>query len=209
MVVTTRTMPSFARGWLRRTETLRRLPLVRPRPAPRCVLKRAPAEVAAANRTPTGARWARGGASRAAAVSFAGRHWLLGAAAVAAVLLVTVTGRGRTPTLRNATTVASDATVGSTTAVAGDIQFDLRLPLNFAANVSVVGDFNDWDGSVTPMTRDAASGEWSARVTLLPGRHVYAYLVDGEKWVVDPLAPQIPDAGYGPANAVVVEGEPR
>jgi hypothetical protein len=35
---------------------------------------------------------------------------------------------------------------------------------------------------------------------------MYAFVVDGKKWLVDPLAPQVLDKGYGPANAVVVDG---
>ena len=141
---------------------------------------------------------------------FARRHWVIAASAMAAALLITVTVRSRAPIdeTAGASPVAAGAPVGTTTAFTGGIQFDLRLPRSLATNVSVVGDFNGWDASATPMVKDS-SGEWSAKVTLLPGRHVYAYLVNGEQWVVDPLAPQIPDAGYGPANAVVVEGGTR
>lgn len=149
---------------------------------------------------------------------FARRHWMIGAAAVAAALIVSVTVRSRPPigeatvspnagSSESANTGASTP-VASATAVAGGVQFDLKLPSNIATNVSIVGDFNGWDAAATPMVKDK-SGEWSAKVTLLPGRHVYAYLVNGEQWVVDPLAPQIPDAGYGPANAVVVEGDTK
>jgi len=73
--------------------------------------------------------------------------------------------------------------------------------------VSVVGDFNGWDTGVTPMQRDRSGRTWSARVPLEPGRHEYAFVVDGQRWVVDPLAPQVPDAGFGPTNAVVVDIE--
>ena len=131
------------------------------------------------------------------------RRWMIGAAAVAAALLIAVTLRSRTPFGGGDTTSA--APFATTTPIAGGMQFDLRLPKGLAANVSVVGDFNGWDATATPMVRDAKSGEWSAKITLLPGRHIYAYVVNGEKWIVDPLKPQIPDAGYGPANAVVVE----
>ena len=127
------------------------------------------------------------------------RRWIIGAGAVAAALLIAVTVRNRTPF------DASAAPFATTTPIVGGMQFDLRLPNGLAANVSVVGDFNGWDAKATPMVKDAKSGEWSARITLLPGRHIYAYVVNGEKWIVDPLKPQIPDAGYGPANAVVVE----
>ena len=58
----------------------------------------------------------------------------------------------------------------------------------------------------TPMARRASDGSWSADVPLAPGRHVYAFVVDGKRWIVDPLAPQAPDDGFGPTNAVVIEG---
>lgn len=163
----------------------------------RAVLDRAALEQTAATSTPV--------------PGFARRHWAIAGVAIAAALLITVTVRSRAPIdeLAGPSNIASAAPVGSATAVVGGVQFDLSLPADFAANVSVIGDFNGWDGTKTPMVKDQSTGEWSAKVTLLPGRHVYAYLVNGERWVVNPLAPQIPDAGYGPANAVVVEGDTR
>lgn len=145
-----------------------------------------------------------------ASPAFARRHWFIAASAVAAAMLVTVTVRSRPPIGEPATPANAEpvSPVASTTEIAGGVQFDIRLPRDFAANVSLVGDFNGWNATATPMVKDPTGG-WSAKVTLLPGRHVYAYLVNGEQWVVDPLAPQIPDAGYGPANAVVVEGDTK
>ncbi|MEO7996450.1 MAG: isoamylase early set domain-containing protein [Gemmatimonadaceae bacterium] len=144
-----------------------------------------------------------------AASSISRRHWMLGTAAIAAALLLSVTLRTRTPVAEqsaaNAVDVANATPIGATVSVDGGVKFDLRLPKGLAANVSVVGDFNGWDASATPMVKGGTNGEWSAKVALLPGRHVYAYVVNGKQWVVDPLAPQIPDVGYGPANAVVVE----
>lgn len=136
------------------------------------------------------------------------RRWVFGAAAVAAAAIASITLRSKSsPTAP--TTVASDAPIASTKPVDGGIQFDLRLPKGAANNVSVVGDFNGWDANATPMVKGSETGEWSTKIVLLPGRHIYAYVVNGEKWIVDPLAPQIPDAGYGPANALVVEGDSR
>lgn len=138
-------------------------------------------------------------------------RYLIGASAIAAALLAWVTLNNWKPDSESSPNgdTASSAPVGTTTPIAGGIRFDLRLPQGLAANVSVVGDFNGWDSKATPMVKDARSGEWSARIVLLPGRHIYAYLVNGEKWIVDPLNPQIPDAGYGPANAVVVEEDAK
>ncbi len=95
--------------------------------------------------------------------------------------------------------------MGTTTERGDAIRFDLTLP-NTAREVALVGDFNGWDENATPMVRRPNDGAWSAQVPLPPGRHVYAFVIDGKKWLVDPLAPQVPDGGYGPANAVVVDG---
>lgn len=100
---------------------------------------------------------------------------------------------------------AATAAVGTTTESGDAVRFDLTLP-NPAQEVALVGDFNGWDEHATPMVRRSNDGTWSAKVPLPPGRHVYAFVIDGRKWLVDPLAPQVPDKGYGPANAVVVDG---
>jgi hypothetical protein len=138
------------------------------------------------------------------------RVWATGLAAVAAVLLVmfglpvSITPKAAAPV--ETTPVASASTTPVDNGLA--IQFELHLPKD-AAKVSVVGDFNGWDTTATPMEQERGKGAWSAKVTLLPGRHVYAYIVNGERWIVDPLAPQVSDADYGPANALVVEGGSR
>lgn len=75
-----------------------------------------------------------------------------------------------------------------------------------AKSVSVVGDFNGWDGSATPLARDSASGVWSALVPVHPGRHVYAFLVDGTVWTLDPNAPRTRDADYGTEQSVMLVG---
>lgn len=151
--------------------------------------------------------------SRSSSTGGLRRKWMIGTAAIAAALLVSVTLRSRAPIAEqgasSAIDIANAEPVGATMSVSGGVKFDLRLPKGLAANVSVVGDFNGWDATATPMVKGRVNGEWSAKVALLPGRHVYAYVVNGKQWVVDPLAPQIPDVGYGPANAVVVEEEAK
>jgi 1,4-alpha-glucan branching enzyme len=110
-----------------------------------------------------------------------------------------------------AATRATSELRGSITAVRGGdaVRFDLTLP-TAARQVAIVGDFNGWDASATPMqAKRAVSGgkaTWSAQVELAPGRHVYAFVVDGARWLVDPLAPQVQDAGFGPSNALIVDG---
>ena len=70
-----------------------------------------------------------------------------------------------------------------------------------ATTVYVVGDFNGWDTTKTPLSRTSKDGVWSVTLPLSAGRHIYAYVVDGS-WSADPHAPLAPDDGFGHANAV-------
>ncbi len=71
-----------------------------------------------------------------------------------------------------------------------------------ASNVSLVGDFNDWDMTKTPMVRSATGGLWTVTLPLRAGRHLYAFVVDGSTWTNDPGAPLAPDDGFGHANSI-------
>ena len=73
-----------------------------------------------------------------------------------------------------------------------------------ARNVSLVGDFNGWDATATPMRRTDGRATWSVSVPLPAGRHVYAFVVDGNDWVADPQAPLSPEQWFGQRNSVVV-----
>ena len=69
-----------------------------------------------------------------------------------------------------------------------------------ASKVTLVGDFNNWNDTKTPMVRTPNSAVWTVTLPLTAGRHVYAYLVDGI-WQADPNAP-LADDGFGHANSV-------
>ena len=45
---------------------------------------------------------------------------------------------------------------------------------------------------------------FSVSVPLAAGRHVYAFVVDGNDWVADPQAPLSPEQWFGQRNSVVV-----
>ncbi len=75
-----------------------------------------------------------------------------------------------------------------------------------AAKVSVVGDFNGWDATKTPMVRAPNSGLWTVTLPLTTGRHLYSFVVDGTSWSADPNAPIAPGAGFGHANSVKIVG---
>ena len=73
-----------------------------------------------------------------------------------------------------------------------------------AGRVTVVGDFNDWNPTATPLQPSDRDGVWWVDVPLPPGRHEYAFLVDGERWVADAHAPGIPEEDFGTTNSVVL-----
>ncbi|HEX3867515.1 MAG TPA: isoamylase early set domain-containing protein, partial [Gemmatimonadaceae bacterium] len=74
-----------------------------------------------------------------------------------------------------------------------------------AAKVFVVGDFNDWDPTKTPMVRASNDGAWIATLPMRAGRHLYSFVVDGA-WASDPSAPRAPDDGFGHSNSVKIVG---
>lgn len=55
-----------------------------------------------------------------------------------------------------------------------------------AKQISIIGDFNQWDSSVNQMTPQPG-GYWSAQVLLHHGHHRYQFLVDGVP-TLDPKA---------------------
>lgn len=85
------------------------------------------------------------------------------------------------------------------------------VPITFdaagAKSVSIVGDFNDWDSTASPLTRFGANGPWTATVKVMPGRHLYAFMVDG-KLVVDPRAPHTRDLDFGGDASVLMVNQP-
>jgi hypothetical protein len=81
------------------------------------------------------------------------------------------------------------------------ITFDLYEPS--AMRVSVVGEFNGWDASATPMSR-TATGQWRASVDVPPGRYTYSFVVNDSVWIADPVAPRSPERFYGNSKSVLV-----
>lgn len=82
------------------------------------------------------------------------------------------------------------------------VQFVLDLAT--ARSVAVVGDFNDWNASATPMERLPGSGVWTASLAVRPGRHTYSFVVDGTRWIADPRAPRATDSDFGKPGSVLL-----
>ncbi|HEY6231121.1 MAG TPA: alpha/beta fold hydrolase [Pyrinomonadaceae bacterium] len=95
-----------------------------------------------------------------------------------------------TPSPRNAQTDPSRAT----------ITFRLRNHSR-ARSVAVAGTFNNWNAQSTPLTRKGA--DWSVSLQLSPGTYQYKFVIDGERWTVDPENAQIADDGEGHINSVL------
>jgi hypothetical protein len=75
-----------------------------------------------------------------------------------------------------------------------------------ATHISLVGDFNKWDPSANPMTRDA-SGLWSVIVPIVPGRHIYGFMVDSV-FTLDPRGLKARDPDFGSEGSVRMVGRP-
>ena len=74
-----------------------------------------------------------------------------------------------------------------------------------ASSVALVGDFNEWTRGATELKRSGAPGVWSVSVALTPGRHEYAFIVNGSRWVADPLAVKSSD-DFGTESSVIRVG---
>ncbi|HTH65249.1 MAG TPA: isoamylase early set domain-containing protein [Gemmatimonadales bacterium] len=84
------------------------------------------------------------------------------------------------------------------------VQFVVVAP--GAESVSLVGDFNDWDARLTPMRAVRDGRLWTVTIPLAAGRHRYAFLVNGARWLADPSAPRAQDDFGSPSSVVTVGG---
>lgn len=129
----------------------------------------------------------------------------LTAVAIAASALIVVAASGiavgarlssnRAPSERTAAVPATD-TVQLVRFVLVDRQ---------ASSVQLVGDFNEWTKGATHLAPSGAPGVWAVSVALTPGRHEYAFIVDGKRWVIDPLAIKSSD-DFGTESSVIRVG---
>ena len=67
-------------------------------------------------------------------------------------------------------------------------------------SVSLVGTFNNWDKGAAPMTLGADGRTWTKSLSLPYGKHQYKFVLDGERWIVDPKGKTVDD-GNGHQNS--------
>jgi AMP-activated protein kinase-like protein len=83
----------------------------------------------------------------------------------------------------------------------GIAQFVGRFP--GARSVDVVGSFTDWQPGAVVLRDEDHDGIWRGTVVLPVGQHEYMFVVDGERWLTDPLAGRYVDDGFGRMNALL------
>lgn len=133
--------------------------------------------------------------------------WRLQPALAVAALLVTLAGGiviGRLARPPVAPPPAPEVVAPSAATTTRVIEFVLVAP--HASSVALVGDFNDWDAQAAPMRRAPDGESWTVSVPVPEGLHAYAFVVDGTRWMADPVAPLAPGDGFGVRNSVVVVG---
>ncbi|MFP5320293.1 MAG: isoamylase early set domain-containing protein [Acidimicrobiia bacterium] len=87
-----------------------------------------------------------------------------------------------------------------------DVTFDLPAELDIE-QAAVVGEFNDWSESATPMTT-ASDGRWTATVALEPNRsYRFRYHLGADRWENDWNADHYVGNDFGGADSVVVVPE--
>jgi len=71
-----------------------------------------------------------------------------------------------------------------------------------AQQVYVAGSFNGWKPDTTPLMA-LGNGRWKGDLKLVPGRHEYLFVVDGQ-WRPDPNARETVQNPFGGRNSVVM-----
>jgi 1,4-alpha-glucan branching enzyme len=87
------------------------------------------------------------------------------------------------------------------------VTFELPSTI-WADRVNVVGEFNDWDTTATPMTRNRSDANWKVTIELKAGeRYRFRYLVDGKEWLNDWHADDHEENPYGSYDSVLDLGD--
>jgi len=81
------------------------------------------------------------------------------------------------------------------------VRFTVSAP--GAKAVCLVGSFNGWVQSATPMA-SVGGTLWSVIVPLKEGEYFFMYVIDQDQWVTPPQADDFVTDGFGQTNGVVV-----
>jgi hypothetical protein len=128
----------------------------------------------------------------------------LGRLAAAAVFAAVIVGTTLVISRRRPNVSAHDTTAraGTTPEV---VRFVIAAPS--AHDVALVGDFNGWNPTATPLRRESAGSVWMVTMPLAAGTYQYAFVVDGRAWVADPSGVIALEDEFGtPSSLLTVSG---
>jgi 1,4-alpha-glucan branching enzyme len=92
----------------------------------------------------------------------------------------------------------------------GKVFVTFELPSSiWAEKANLVGEFNDWSRTQTPMFQSKIDGAWRVTIELDADRdYQFRYLIDGETWYTDYFADSYVANEYGSDNSVVHTAPP-
>lgn len=127
-------------------------------------------------------------------------------AAIAAAAVLCVAGgsmvlRSSLPGRTDVASTAATVPYASAPHDAAPVRFVFEAPA--AHRVALVGDFDAWAPNGRPMRRSADGRTWELSVSLPPGRHAFAYLVDGVLHA-EPGAARAVEDDFGVPSSVIV-----
>ncbi len=79
-------------------------------------------------------------------------------------------------------------------------------PADRVESVSLAGSFNGWNPHAEPMSVSQAGSAWSYTTLLGPGKYMYKFVLNGNRWVHDPLNSEKVDDNHNGFNSVLVLG---
>lgn len=82
-------------------------------------------------------------------------------------------------------------------------EVELSFTYPAAAEISVIGSFNNWNPDSSPMAR-SVGGVWTATLILPPGQYTYKYLIDRKVKTPNPGSPLTEPDGFGGTNSILV-----
>ena len=74
-----------------------------------------------------------------------------------------------------------------------EVRFHYQAPTG-TKTMFLVGEFNHWNTTAQKMDGPDATGQFTTKLTLRPGRYEYKFMLDGKDWRHDPANPR--QAGY-------------
>jgi 1,4-alpha-glucan branching enzyme len=85
----------------------------------------------------------------------------------------------------------------------GTTKVTFSLPKDVQADeITVCGDFNDWDPAATPMKK-FKDGHFAVSVNLPSGHYRYRFLLDGDKWENDWEAEEYAPNAFGGEDSII------